>query len=263
MSMRSVVLVVGFLSSSLSWSAEPWSSDPSKLALACAPAPEISSEVLRLSFASDPHLHENVSAVVGVTSLGRLVVALDTNRDQYVDQYIQLTEDNRLQGPWSRRVERATVLLTKGTVRFEAPDQSIGIAAGVEGAELPRLSKAPAEFSTYIHMPAAFELLRLKAQKNVLLADVDVANFGTLPERLQLDSEVFTPQTGPSPTPCNCDENACSSGGCGAVQCSTGGGACDVTCAQPPNEPRSFACCNIGPPATCQCRRYHRSCLPG
>lgn len=85
-------------------------------------------------------------------------------------------------GPWSQRVDGATILITKGTVRLEAPAQSIAVAAGVDGSELPVLSEDPATFGTYVRMPDAFELLEIPAPENTLLADVDVSAFHALPE---------------------------------------------------------------------------------
>jgi hypothetical protein len=85
-------------------------------------------------------LYPSVRALIGVDLLGRVVMALDFNRDGVIDKAMLFTAAERLSGPWSLMLESATVISSAGGVRVLADDGAFAAALATEGYSVPEIS---------------------------------------------------------------------------------------------------------------------------
>jgi hypothetical protein len=222
----------------------------------CPPRDHDPAESAR-SATSKPQSFDAARVLVGVDVLGRVVVAVDSDRDGVANTYVKFTDEKRLEGPWSRLLERADVVTTRGTLRIQAHDESLGVALSVSGAETPRLWK-PKRFRRTLVSSTGVEFIRTTDAKPAALSALDVNSVHTWPEGFWHD----TLAPGTLSSVCNCDSAGCSSGGCGAAHCAlsdvdrTG---CEVQCASPRY---FFACCTrrFLRTSECKCVRYNAAC---
>lgn len=201
------------------------------------------------------------SALVGVDALGRVLMALDYDRDEMVDELVLFTPRHRLEGPWSERIHAANVDGTAGTLRLEARDGSLAILLAVFPADVPELaSKSAHRFKRVIREADGDELVRTKLDpaSGRRLESFDHTLIESWPESFR--RELNVPGTS-GPLSCyNCGTYNCRVGGCYSSGCAVDcfglllNSPCQVSC----NPSRSFSCCNctngiVLPIAECRC----------
>lgn len=209
---------------------------------------------------SESRQRRQVAALVGVDALGRVLMAIDYDRNETADELVLFTARQRLDGPWSELVRSASIDGTSGTLRFEARDRSVAIALAVYPADLPKLKGKGAAFKRVIQQSGGHELVRNRPDQAYgrLLSSFDHNLIDSWPESFRDD--LVVPGT-TAPISCyNCDYTTCRIGGCHSAGCGmdcTGlivNDHCSITC----NTARSFGCCNctngiIFPVASCRC----------
>jgi hypothetical protein len=232
---------------------------------ACPPVTAEQLEAQKREFLSKRKVVRRVSALVGVDSLGRVLMALDYDRDEIVEELVLFTPRERLEGPWSELVRSAEVENTSGTLRLEAHDGSVAIALAVYPADLPTFRRKAAAFKRVIQENRGNELVRnsLDPAFGRHLSSFDHTLIETWPESFRDD--LVVPGTTLS-TCYNCISAKCKIGGCSSAGCSLEcpgivvNGVCGITC----NTMQSFACCNctnglVFPIGSCRCiacKRY-------
>jgi hypothetical protein len=206
-------------------------------------------------------VHRRVSALVGVDALGRVLMAIDYDRDEIVEEVVLFTGRERLEGPWGELIRSAEIEVTTGTLRFEARDRSIAIALAVHPAELPTLKGKRAAFKRLIEQSGGHELVRnsIAPEYGRHMSSFDHALIDSWPESFRDD--LIVPGTGIVLDDCfNCGTADCQVGGCLGASCSKHcsgivvNDACSIGC----NPDRAFPCCNCTngiffPIASCRC----------
>ncbi|HVY82685.1 MAG TPA: hypothetical protein VG994_16960 [Steroidobacteraceae bacterium] len=196
-----LLLLVAFADSTPAADAQP--ANPQ-----CSRAEDFAPDVRRALLSADPKLYQNARALVGVDILGRVAIAIDSDRDTFVDEYLLFTDQTRLTGPWSAVLDVATVFRTSGSVRVEASDRSLGIALAVEDASLPELSLNKRKFAKTVVRSSGVALVRVPAAGEATpFAGLDYNSIQTWPASFQQDT------LAPTTTGCSCENAGSDSGG--------------------------------------------------
>jgi hypothetical protein len=246
--MTSAFRVAGLLFA-LSWLSTSIAADPTPKLKSCPP---LAPEVLRENLKENLQSLSNVHAIIGVDILGRVLVAIDADRDSYIDDFVLFTDKERLKGPWSRDLQRASIVSNKGALMIEARDKSILLSLAVEGAEPFRNSRGKQNESAIVRH-GGIELVRQRAPQEAgrqLMSSFSYEIVASWPESFHED--LLRPRTAIDPC-VNCEGAECTQGGCGANACSItqSSGACQVSC----SATNKFACCRAGfiSLPTCRC----------
>jgi hypothetical protein len=198
------------------------------------------------------------AANVGVDALGRVLLAVDLDRDGLAEELVLFTPRQRLEGPWSRLVPAVEYEATRGTLRVEAADRSLAIALSVAPAPLPRFKHKPAAGALVVEQPEGNELATSRPGDNMRqpIESYDHALIESWPESFRHD--LVMPGTHTPSTCINCI-GKCQRGGCYAPDCghTCNGIITDDRCSIGCNA-FAFACCNCTngiffPIASCRC----------
>lgn len=226
----------------------------------CPPPDAAELEERKRAFLADRKLSPRVSALVGVDSLGRVLVALDLDRDDFVEEVVLFTPRERLKGPWSELVRDAELEQTAGTLRLEARDRSVALALAVNPADAPKLRRAARAYRRAIEQDRGEELARngVDPAYGRRLSSYDHTLIETWPESFRED--LVVPGT-TGPTTCfNCGTTDCTVGGCYSIGCNIDckGLIANDTCGIACNAAQSFGCCNCTngpffPIGSCRC----------
>ncbi len=181
--------------------------------------------------------------LVGVDHLGRVLVAVDQKpSDGLVDHCFLFTSEERLGGPWSRRVE-GRVVVTVDSLSVRSPFVVVSVA--LIGTD-PRPPHYPPGAEVFIDHNG-LELSRIDAPPTggAPLDGMDIEDLSTWPEAFWYDVH--------DPASCVGGGN-CISGGPGSTSCSLtlGPVSCSVTCTGD-----TFACCSETSTGGVRCR-----CVP-
>ncbi|MEN7344109.1 MAG: hypothetical protein AAAFM81_14250 [Pseudomonadota bacterium] len=199
---------------------------------------------VREAVLSNPRSFNRADVVAGVDSLGRLLLALDVDRDGFADEMKLFTGSERFPEMWSESFS-GFVLSTSGTLVIAARDKSVLIAIATNNIEPPGNLQARAD--TFNRAFVNFSGIEMVGQSlgpsAVYLNDVSAMSPAFWPETFQDD--LLSMGTA-IPNCANCQSETCrNGGGCGSTGCAIGGdtgGACQTSCAWP----FSFACCDAG-----------------
>ena len=225
---------------------------------ACPTPRPFSSEVLRAQLSADPKIYKHARVLVGVDVLGRLVAAIDSDRDGRVNEYLMFVDESRFEGPWSTVLDRATVFTSQGAARIEAEDFAFGAGVVMKGGAQPALTRKPDAFARSLIRSSGAALLRVSngVSEGVPLTNLDVSNIYSWPDAFQQQEDVPEPQTDWC-SDCANPPPQCDSGGCGSNGCMIASTAvpplpgCSVMCRE-----GQYACCNnrfmAAPICTCR-----------
>lgn len=232
---------------------------PKPSAPAACPAPlPVSPEALRAQASADPRTYRNARVLVGVDVLGRLVAAIDSDRDGRVNDYLMFVDESRFEGPWSTVLDRASVFTSHGAARIEAEDVAFGATVVMKGGVPPALTRKPDAFVRTLIRSSGAAMLHVSNDvgESVSLTNLDVTNIYTWPTPFQQQEDLASPDTEWC-TSCSDPPPDCDSGGCGSNACSISATAvpplpgCSVMCTA-----GKYACCNnrfmAAPICTCR-----------
>jgi hypothetical protein len=186
--------------------------------------------------------HWRGMAVFGVDVMGRLSIALDSNKDGKLDRYWLFVAEQYLPGPWFATAE-AEILEKNGLLILRTPDQRYFVGASIKGGRPLKAPKSSAE--RYVH-ENGIQLIGVGG----FLRDhesFDPMDLASWPPGFEPD-DVLSPGT--TGTPCSpymqwYYTQGCDSGGGGATSCSVSG--CSIA-------PTSCsASCHALCPACCTC----------
>ena len=192
--------------------------------------------------------HIRGDALVGVDSLGRVLIAVDQQpADGFVDFFFLFTAPGRYAGPWSERIKKAEIVAgERGLVlRSTPPFFVVSLAIGPEDVQSP---KHP-PFAEVFEAHEGVELITVPdGSRTFALASVDINDLWTWPEFFAYDLL--------NPASCtndfDCQSGGSSSPSCGIFGCPQPPTGCSISC----NYPTTFACCKCtqAGDAMCRCR---------
>lgn len=76
-------------------------------------------------------------ALVGVDALGRVAIAIDSDRDGMSNMLILFTAKDRLQGPWSKDLPEATFQIREGSVLLASRQHAFALTLAASLADPP------------------------------------------------------------------------------------------------------------------------------
>lgn len=135
---------------------------------------------------SQSRSYRKAAVLVGVDTLGRVLVAIDHDHDGLADDCALFTDKVRLDGPWSVRLDEADVESRLGTLKIEAQDKSFALAVAVAGSELPRLTDHGRPFARLFAEEDGAELSRMLpgyGQYGNALANMSHTDITTWPKK--------------------------------------------------------------------------------
>lgn len=189
-------------------------------------------------------------AVVGVDSLGRVLVAVDASQsDDLVDYFALFTASDRLTGPWSRHLEQAAIVVHGRRLTLVSPRSSFAMSLALKGSDRPG-ENPQGPFEVFLNHDG-IELVQFPGESSVRLADLTAADIHSgWPDAFYYD--VLSPDT-KCPPDDDCSAGSCPSTGCGIAGCPNIPTGCNVACSG-----YTYSCCKClsGSQmyAVCRCR---------
>ena len=220
----------------------------------CPPGDSLSTAQARAVFREAPvDLFDEADVLAGTDLLGRVVIALDGDRDGLADHVALYTHTARLGKSWTRTLHGARVRSALGRLYVQAADDSFALSLSLPEA---RPWPVPKEVGSRVVHAGGIELaqIELDAVDARPLGSFAVDNPSSWPDAFAED--LLDIQTAP---PCT-NAGHCTAGNPGARSCGVSCGSapgCSVSC-----DADYFPCCNcggvfLGP--RCRCKR----CIPG
>jgi hypothetical protein len=126
-----------------------------------------------------------VHALVGVDPLGRVAIAIDSDKDGRAEQLLLFTDKGRLDGTWSKRLDDASVEIRRGAVLVTSGAESYAISLAVSTADTPPV---PAWATERLIRTDGIELARLEDERGIAyMAALDHDLLSSWPKQFETD----------------------------------------------------------------------------